>query len=492
MRDLHFLSVTSLVLVVLLPSLSLSDGGATEMCVIPFDLYPCPCNTSCHTFDYYLNHSEVFFVSNTTFLFLPGVHQVNGLFDGVGVSDLSFIGNNATLLILTETPGSWFSLENSTFVAFSGLSMNANFSLTLISLINVSNVGMTNIKMESNCCDFLSLMKSTGYFHIQNITIALLSINCSVNITQISNVSGLIDISHSKYSYFGAQPCDIVAVDIRCFQFGTVSIVDTEFYGAAVLVLFCDNNRVSASNNNTVFLMDNVLIDSSYGSGLTIQTIYSVSTCNITILNSRITKVNGTALSLRLDSHFRPSAVIRNLELSFNCGMERHEIAFVIIGYQSSYHAIVELHNLAIESNAYFTGATTVIDTVDILMSNCSFSNNAGTALFLLDSTLPCVGHSEFKGNFAFEAAGISIGEGSKIEAISSDAMLIFTNNTANDTGGAIYLRIDPASYVRLINRDVYAWCFVPDYPPAFLFENNVANNGGDNIFGLNFEFASL
>ena len=423
------------------------------------------------------------------------------MYDGVGVSDLSFKGNNATLLILTETPRSWFSLENSTFVAFSGLTVNTHFSLTLIFLINVSNVEMTNIKMESNCCDFLSLMKSTGYFHIQNITIVLLSINCSVHITQFSNVSGLIDISDSKYSYFGAQPCHIVAIDVRYFQFGTVSIVDTEFYGAAVdtefygaavSVDFADNNRLTASNDRTVFLMDNVLIDSSYLSGLTVQTIHSVGTCNITILNSRITKVNGTALSLRLDSHFRPSAVIRNLEVSFNCGLEEHEIALVIIGVQSSYHAIVELDNLAIESNAYFAGATTVIDTVDVLMTNCSISNNAGTALFLHDTTLTCVGHSEFIGNFAFEAAGISIGEGSKIVANSSDAMLTFTNNTANDTGGAIYLRIDPASFIRLINRDMYAWCFVPNHPPAFVFENNIANNGGDDIFGVNFEFESF
>jgi len=126
-----------------------------------------------------------------------------------------------------------------------------------------------------------------------------------------------------------------------------------------------------------------------------------------------------------------------------------------------------------------------VLDTVDVLMTNCTFRNNAGTALFLHDFTLMCFGLSEFIGNFAFEVAGISIGEGSKIEANTSDAVLMFSNNMANDTDGGIFFRVDPASYIRLVNHNMYAWCFIPGSPSYFFFQDNRANNGGDDIFGV-------
>ena len=421
-----------------------------------------------------------------------------GVFNEVGVSDLKFMGSNATMLVLTNNniTGSWFSLNNSTSVSFCGLTLITHSSLSLISLINVSSVEMTNMKMEGNVCSNLfTLMKSTGYFQIQNLSILMSSTNgcsCSVHMTQFKDISGLISISGSKYHYKGFQLLPILAIDVKYGKVETVSVIDTEIHMATVSFDYStDDIGLSSIKNDSVLLLDNVLINSSYISGLRIQTINSVAPSNIIIINTTIERVNGTALFLRLDSYSQLSTVIRNSEFSWNNGQEEHEIALVIIGVQSSHHVEVELDSVTISSNGYFRGDTTMIDTVDVLMTNCSFTNNAGTALFLHYSTLTCFGYSKFIGNLAYEAAGISIGEGSRIEANSSDTVLMFVNNTANDTGGAIFLRIDPASFIRLINHNMYAWCFVPEHPPLFYFQNNIAKDGGDNIFGVNFEFKS-
>ena len=157
-------------------SIPLSSGVATELCIVPSDLSSCPCNTSCHTFDYYLSDSETFFVDNTTFLFLPGVHEVHGLYNGFGVSGMNFTGNNASLIILTDSSltASWFSLTNSNSVSFSGLAVSTCASLyTLFSLTNIGNVEMTNMVMESNCTTSIFLTESTGYFKFHNVVIRL-------------------------------------------------------------------------------------------------------------------------------------------------------------------------------------------------------------------------------------------------------------------------------------------------------------------------------
>ena len=476
------------VLVLLFLSLTSSDVAANELCVVPFESSPCPCNAAhCHTFDYYLNNSDNYFVSNTTFLFLPGCHTVYSVYDGHGVSGMNFKGCNATLLILSyNSTDSWFSLQDSAFVSFSGLTVRTSSSFyNLIAFTNVSSVEITNTEIESsNCTNTLYFSDSEGSSHLQNLTISVIYYNGSFPyMASFENIRGHINISGSKFNYSG-QPLDVIAIQIESSSNVTVSIVDTEIYKAQVWFYVDDDN---------VFLMDNVLINGSYNIGLAIFQFSPIA--NVTILNSRIERVDGTALHLGLYENNSSTVVLKNLELKLNYGSEEFGAALVIAGERPKSSKVVELNNITFESNVYNGGATAFMDTVNVSMTNCRFRNNMGTALFLEHTRLSCSGHNEFIGNTADDGAGISIGEGSKLKAKNNhDTMLTFVNNRANNKGGAIYLRIDPASYIRLTTDRFNAWCFVTPHllsNKVFHFDNNIAHNGGDNIFGGNFEFRS-
>ena len=92
------------------------------------------------------------------------------------------------------------------------------------------------------------------------------------------------------------------------------------------------------------------------------------------------------------------------------------------------------------------------------------------------------------------EQVYISIGEGSKILAKNNNTKLTFVSNTANNMGGAIYLRITVGRYIKSNVDGRYMWCFVSKNSPlqyVFVFEKNFAINGGDDVFGENFEFPS-
>jgi hypothetical protein len=242
------------VLVLLFLSLTSSDVAANELCVVPLESSPCPCNTAhCHTFDYYLNNSDNYFVSNTTFLFLPGCHTVYSVYDGHGVSGMNFKGSDATLLILSyNSTDYWFSLQKSAFVSFSGLTVRTNSSFTfLIAFTNVYSVEMTNIEIESsNCTNTLYFRDSEGSFHLQNLTISVMYYNGNFPyMAWFEFISGHINISGSKFNYLG-QPLDVGAIEIESISNVTVSIVDTEIYKAQVWF--------DVHDGYNVFLLDKV------------------------------------------------------------------------------------------------------------------------------------------------------------------------------------------------------------------------------------------
>ena len=164
-------------------------------------------------------------------------------------------------------------------------------------------------------------------------------------------------------------------------------------------------------------------------------------------------------------------------------------------GFSSLYRTVAEFNSVTFESNSYSDTVTTMAVSANITVKDCVFRYNTGTALFLQDASLNFSGHNVFTGNVAYEGAGLSMGEGSNISLATVETRITFANNTANNTGAAIYLRRNPATYIELVLQYTHAWCFVPEKPPSnnvFLFDNNTANNGGDDIFGAYFDFRTF
>ena len=393
--------ITTATLLVLILSYSLSDSHATKLCVAPSDPSPCPCK-ACHTFDYYLNNSEIFFVDDTTFFFLPGYHRVKNVYNGHSVSGLNFTGNNATLLILNMT-SLWFSLNHSSFISFSGLTVNSSSSFPLIFLNNVSHVELIDIEING-ICDIFCLINSGGFFHIHNLTIRSVGLCKHVGwfkyMTGFENISGTINISNSIYHYLGSKEQFTIGVVVHHNPVGTavIGITDSQFNKVGIEVY-------AFTEKNIVLLMENVLVDGSYMFGVNFWN-FGPGPTNVTIINCNIMNIlNGTALDLTINSSLA-RGVIKNTQLSCNYG---DYTGLIIEGTQYSQNAVVELDNVTIESNDYLRGATTMIIKIHVMINNCSFRNNTGTAIFLDHSHLLCYGHNEFIGNIAYEGAGIYI-----------------------------------------------------------------------------------
>jgi hypothetical protein len=506
--DLGLSFVASILMVVLLTTHLPSAGAGAELCVVPSDLSPCPCSAPCHTFDHYLNQSSRYFLPDTAFLFLPGVHEVHSVYGGVGISGMNFSGTNATLVITTDSSVAWFSLTNSASVFFSGLAVNAQLSslYILFSFSGVSSVVMTNMEIKSNCVGALFLNESSGTFKFQGVTISLSlieenSCNSVKDMTTFLNVNGLIDITGARYNYSGSDT--VLAINMlytKAATNTTINIADTKTYHCTIAFGSLETEEDLATTESVSIhirvLLENVSVSGAIYTGIGFGFSSSSGLLSILIINCHFQSINGTTISIMgLAPELLLNAVIRDSQLSGNYGSAYYGVALLLKGYDPSHPTLLEMENVIFESNVYSDTATALFEAANVTMTDCTFRNNTGTALFLDSSNLTALGHNDFIDNVAYEGACLSVGEGSKI-MITNETRLSFANNVANNTGAAIYLRTDPASSIKLVIASIHAWCFIhtTDSPsqPVFIFDSNTANSGGDGIFGGNLDFQSF
>ena len=163
------------------------------------------------------------------------------------------------------------------------------------------------------------------------------------------------------------------------------------------------------------------------------------------------------------------------------------------------------IENVTFESNTYM--ASVSVDSVVTVMlffvhrvtiTNCHFNNNTGTALYLENSIIFTTGTLTFTQNTAYNGAAIYV-NGPSVINTNNKTRIMFTNNTALHTGGAIYINsANVDQIVSTINDGppVLAKCFISvegnykcrDKSCILQFENNLAEDGGEAIFGGNLD----
>ena len=160
----------------------------------------------------------------------------------------------------------------------------------------------------------------------------------------------------------------------------------------------------------------------------------------------------------------------------------------------------------------------------EVVFENCSFDNNGITGLKVLDTSFSFSGSVNFTNNRAIRGAAIILSQRSYM-TITDNATVIFRNNTATLTGGAIYIdgyrdplgeeylyayvEIElPVNYGALstnftetlqeftlqmeqnyiVNRDNYYLCFLTarTLRRSLHFIHNSAGQGGDVLYGGN------
>ena len=422
----------TLVVAVLLVATDVLVQASTEYCVTPSEESLCTCNVTCHTLDAYLSSPGDYFKSGVTFRFLPGVHQVHNTFSGSNIQGLSFVKDdshsNVTLILLD--PSSWFNLQNSSGVSFSGLEihMNVGFNTSgfMFNLTGVDDVIFSGLYL------FYNSHNGTGG---------------GMNIDDGHNIS----MCHITYKTYRAHFFYVSDTDGLVLEHSSIKGSDVVLGGQSIVINFCyfeSCQIVGLFASDSTFTVNNSLFQD------TVINEISVGTTTITLENSvfegSVTAGPGLRATVLLDG--------------INYGVLKN----------------ITFQNNTPPSFGSGTVATVFLYKVQHLqLIDCLFVGNTATALYVESSHIHVHGKLNFTGNTAYEGAAMYFGGGGYI-SVDSDTEISFTRNYANHTGGAI--KVDK-HYVTYFGN-TYCFLIQVGNNSKFVFDGNKAQDGGDAIYG--------
>ena len=138
--------------------------------------------------------------------------------------------------------------------------------------------------------------------------------------------------------------------------------------------------------------------------------------------------------------------------------------------------------------NCTFINSAMILTNVHLTIKDSTFSDSTSTAIMLFSSTLTIVGNVSFHNNRGYQGGALML-VGTIIN-IAREANLLFQENHAESTGGAIFVvypqtMINAHNFVsscfyQLLDYDSYSSRFTY----SIKFVNNSAKKGGDHIYG--------
>ena len=162
----------------------------------------CPNSSICHTLPFYSQNATLFFVSNTTFVFMKGEHKLENNILVTGVSQIVFMSmfaynhkNNDKPTIRCSTVTAGLQFINSSYVRVDGLVINVSCSSRPgISFYNVSSVTIYRSTIHN--------LYNLGIFITNsiNLTISECSFTCANNDLGVDNESNQLLYSVSIIS----------------------------------------------------------------------------------------------------------------------------------------------------------------------------------------------------------------------------------------------------------------------------------------------------
>ena len=294
-------------------------------------------------------------------------------------------------------------------------------------------------------------------------------------------------------------------------SFSGSNITDMVFNGtnATLMISRSTDSWFTLHNSSQISLSGLNFISNLSGSNPSICTyilefnnVTDIELSNVLLNNSR-----GAGIKIELGSNQLSEVVIQNCVVKGNEGDPTdHPVSgLLILGAAGS--APVIMRNVTFESNTYIPSAS--IDAVvtvllasvrNVTMIDCTFKENMGTALYLENTTLTAIGVLTFTGNIAYEGAALFIRLSTIV--VYKDTTIYFSNNKANHTGGAISISSRSDDQVLVTLGISLAKCFlsIEDYDYSqcqgnscvLIFDNNVADDGGDAIYGGNLDQVKL
>ena len=303
----------------------------------------------------------------------------------------------------------------------------------------------------------------------------------------------------------------------------TVNVIDCVFngnngseYGGGFVI-----NR-DASNSHTLisYLVDNIIVIrgctfksnfvTQYGSAIYVRYISSnitISDCNLynnscTIVGEPTTIMFETKLQC---SQIQCNIFVDNCQFFYNYGSGIQTSTFInsltIINttFREQFGGIHALPvDRVILKNIALLSGKPGLPAINIQCSTCTelqitdihVANNDGARVLTIDcKQVYFYGNNVFANNsVSGNGGGLALFGYSSI-AVTSNATLLFSNNTAGQYGGAIY--VEQIKWSLSLDQAAYYCSFIRDYNEHVNFESNKAMKAGDNIYGGNYYYCT-
>ena len=130
-------------------------------------------------------------------------------------------------------------------------------------------------------------------------------------------------------------------------------------------------------------------------------------------------------------------------------------------------------------------------DSWNVTIGGCSFHDNNLTALKLVKTQMKVIDNLTFTGNRAYKGAAMTFISNSSM-TLTATGYITFTNNSANNSGGAIYI---VTRHFYTLSRSKFEFTHITDtecflqvegqhFQDRLVFINNSAGQGGDVLYG--------
>ena len=492
----------------------------------------CPAD-SCHILDWYAINGSDPFNSDTTMVFLEGTHSLTTIVNVSSCRNLAMYGKQQSVRISCNTSDAAFLFSNCSNVVIENLtfeSCGAKLGAAL-SFQQGANITLSHI----------SVKYATGYGLITNNVLGLISIEES-KFSKTKKVPHIKHCAHARLC-FGSK-CGKNSSTLSNNHTTKVTILSSQFVDGQKNV---SGLEIFLHAPNTFVVVDNVTFRNNSGGNLVLAVTYLVGNTHDTsifkILNSRLYMGQakfgagmhlmsyGNA-TLSINDDLCPTYVINILEVhnttfQSNNGSTTGGAAYITqfqgrgcnqiirtvifkncsfienIGngavMEISKHRIlvdhpapvlnVSFENCTFRNNSVHNdvmGPIMNIQMSHIVMLNCNFTNNSGTAISLRKSNLNFHNDIRFVNNRADYGAALKVCEGSTI-FLHKRSNVHFINNSAL-MGGAVYAQqacmdTAPSCIFQPVLRENVS---IEDFNSslALTFANNSANFAGDAIYG--------
>ena len=448
-----------------------------ELYVKPTDDTPCP--EPCHTLEEYVQNATQYFVSNTTFNFLPGNHDLSQSLNVSGVTNLALVAINGTVRIgaiidyfpLSFTEISNLTLENLTLSSCTALILSDLLNLKLLGcyigflamhsfeLIATNIFGTSSVKRLTIDFPGLPGLKPDIYVRYNDHSRMPIPAQNQLTITDCRFPAGRprsatirLDLHQSTY------PVGFMLEDFNIYY-----ELQSTFLNLQIFIQSGTSNNITMRNFNLKFPTFDIK-DLSPESNTSVY----IANCHLNVSTFTLS-LTSTQVTIE-DSHFLYSGSI-----TFNL-MD-----------------VMKMH--FINCKFFNNSAISLINSKDVEFTNCEFRDNTGRLISAVNSNFILSGSNTFSRNRAQEGGAMAF-HGNSYVTLANGSDTHFVNNSADTVGGVIYVQ-----YVDYIEN---APCFfklpgeyscentqTPVPGVSLLFENNKAESGGDMVYGASFDTCS-